>query len=1118
MKKRWKLISLFAVLFTLISVTCFVFAESANRFYLELESSGDVTDLKNLKHGDEVKLNVMMDAKDWTTNALKVSYDPKVFEFVEADSSYETEFVKSYMSTVNSSPRTDGEVEYINFATTLNAKTLGSTNTKDYAGSVGSITLRVKDTASGDYNISVQVTEFQKLTKKGDGGTPSTYAPIEDYKTENAELFVKVPVTDINLTNDSLDIVKGQVAYVDVIPNPQNTTDAKNLSTSITQGNGVVSVTNNGLVEEENHDVVIEGLKTGTSKIQVQAYGKTKELTVNVTTPLQRISFADTDVMLSGVNAEKTLTPIFDPVDADNQTLKWTSSVDNVATVDQSGKVVAKNIGTTVIKAESQANPEISASVTVRVVIPVTNVTIDQNKRNLNKGAETDISLEYTPKEAKPTITWRSEQDSIATVDDNGHVKAVSGGDTNVVVTLTDCTAQSGETCTYSIPIHVEVPLEDIKIMDNGEEVSNIELYINQSTNKLNVVLEPADTTIADKTVTWTSSADQYVSVEDGVIKALKATTDPVTITAQVGSVQKTVSVVVKTPVNGESGYISPNTEVTLEKVCDSSKSNCEKQFQVLFTPEEADEVPVINWESTNTSVATVDKNGKVVAVGVGDTDINASYQTVDGTNKTLTAKVHVIVPLESITFAKSNITVHRNDDPINIPDITIAPKEASQVIDGKVHIYTKDDITYNVTDNTVAKYENGKISGLKIDTTTLKATLGDKEAELTVKVDAPIKSVKITNDGDEVEEIDMNRDDVANLDVIIDPSDTTDDTTVTWTVSGNEKNVIDLSTSGTVTAKNKGTVTVTATVAGVKKSITINVSVPVTSFTATESDITMYKGEANKKLIGYTILPEDADDDKKKITWEIDDDSVVKIENGYLIGLKAGNTQVTGTLSDGKSITIDVTVNIIPLDDIEVNIDDEILKGHNQSIVITPDPIDSTELENIKYESSDEDIFEVSDNGVIRGKKAGTATLTITVGDIVKKIEITIKEINAESITVKVEKDVLSIGEELPVDVMINPTNSTDELTYTYKSSDESILTVDELGVIKAIKAGKATITVTASNGLTSSVEITVMAEQSNVPTLPQTNIASVVPNIIISIISLIGILFIGYKKYSMR
>ena len=90
------------------------------------------------------------------------------------------------------------------------------------------------------------------------------------------------------------------------------------------------------------------------------------------------------------------------------------------------------------------------------------------------------------------------------------------------------------------------------------------------------------------------------------------------------------------------------------------------------------------------------------------------------------------------------------------------------------------------------------------------------------------------------------------------------------------------------------------------------------------------------------------------------------------------------------------------------------------------------------------------------------------------------------KSVTVTAESKKLKVGEETTVTAKVDPTDAKD-VTITWKTSDATVLKVDEAGKVTALKAGKATITATAVQGekkVTDSVEIEVEEEVKPEPT----------------------------------
>lgn len=130
----------------------------------------------------------------------------------------------------------------------------------------------------------------------------------------------------------------------------------------------------------------------------------------------------------------------------------------------------------------------------------------------------------------------------------------------------------------------------------------------------------------------------------------------------------------------------------------------------------------------------------------------------------------------------------------------------------------------------------------------------------------------------------------------------------------------------------------------------------------------------------------------------------------------------------------------------------------------ISPTNVTSTKL---KWESSDKSIVSVSSKGIITGIKTGTAKITVTTTDESKKkatIYVTVgtpvKEIRA-----KTDKLTLMAGKTSTIKTTITPSTASIK-KLEYKSSDEKIATVTKAGMIKAISAGKATITIAARDG----------------------------------------------------
>ena len=113
---------------------------------------------------------------------------------------------------------------------------------------------------------------------------------------------------------------------------------------------------------------------------------------------------------------------------------------------------------------------------------------------------------------------------------------------------------------------------------------------------------------------------------------------------------------------------------------------------------------------------------------------------------------------------------------------------------------------------------------------------------------------------------------------------------------------------------------------------------------------------------------------------------------------------------------------------------------------------------------------------------KTTKSTTSTSTGTSVKTIEV--KEIEIITIVDEMEK-----GDTKYLFTSITPDNATNK-EVVWKSSDESIATVDSNGKVTAIKPGKVNITVQTSNGKTDTVEVNVIEKSVNTNTISTTNI----------------------------
>ena len=144
------------------------------------------------------------------------------------------------------------------------------------------------------------------------------------------------------------------------------------------------------------------------------------------------------------------------------------------------------------------------------------------------------------------------------------------------------------------------------------------------------------------------------------------------------------------------------------------------------------------------------------------------------------------------------------------------------------------------------------------------------------------------------------------------------------------------------------------------------------------------------------------------------------------------------------------------------------ILKGEtSEQLTVTFEPADTDDSTEVTWSSDNTDVAVVDDQGYVTGISEGTAVITATAvdGGFTASCTVTVNEIHVEDAALADDTpSELYVGQEHVLNVVITPENVTDEVTYTYASSDESVAIVDESGRISAVQAGNTEITVTVT------------------------------------------------------
>lgn len=213
---------------------------------------------------------------------------------------------------------------------------------------------------------------------------------------------------------------------------------------------------------------------------------------------------------------------------------------------------------------------------------------------------------------------------------------------------------------------------------------------------------------------------------------------------------------------------------------------------------------------------------------------------------------------------------------------------------------------------------------------------------------------------------------------------------------------------------------------------------------------------------------------DKIDWTWEIGDDSIASVDaNGVITGIKGGNTIVTLTSADGKfsakcPVTVNQPLKAIKMDDIALE-----TNGHtSETVAYTLEPADTTE-DDVILSVADESVAKLEGNKLV-AVSDGTTKITATSGIVKTSAKVTVTT-KVEQIALSKTEGVLTVGNTHTIKATVFPEDATDKAV-TWKSSDESIATVDAEGNVTAKDTGNVTIMAVNSDGdVSSTYELTV-------------------------------------------
>ena len=295
---------------------------------------------------------------------------------------------------------------------------------------------------------------------------------------------------------------------------------------------------------------------------------------------------------------------------ASNKNIVWSSSNTGVAVVSQDGTVVGVAPGTVVITALAADGSGISDSVVIRVINPVTEIQLSENKITIYVGDTHNVVAKIVPENATiKGIEWTSDNEEVAKVYSDGDIVGIAPGRTIVHAKSTD---------TNNIVAHCTVIVKPIinasSISINSSEI----VMLKGKTRKLTARLYPTN---SNETIKWLSTDTSIVQVDgNGNIITVGAGVCEVVAYSTSGTVQDSCKIY---------SIAMSHTDIRMEQY---------DTFNLYV-----DGAPsAVSWRTSNPRIATVTQGGFVTGRMPGECIITA---TVEGKTVSCFVKIFAIDP-----------------------------------------------------------------------------------------------------------------------------------------------------------------------------------------------------------------------------------------------------------------------------------------------------------------------------------------------------------------------------------------------------------------------------------------------------------------------------------------
>ena len=398
----------------------------------------------------------------------------------------------------------------------------------------------------------------------------------------------------------------------------------------------------------------------------------------------------DHDSYIANINESFKLNAQIEPEGASDKTIIWSSSDENIATVDEEGNVIFHAFGAVDITATSGDGLKKDSCHINVTDTRVHDIEIYSDKTTLTLGESIHIRASVIPNTAdNQEYVLRSSNEEVISINASGMATAKSVGNAIITATSLDGNYEA------SISLEVIVPVVSIDLIPEEEQIT-----IGSSSILLSYNITPVNAT--NKKVIFSSSDPSTATVDaSGRVNFIKTGDVIITATTENGNFTDSIKIVYT------GGYpLSINLE---QKEANFDISNGTLDMKINYTISPADtNILNVYFSSNNTSVATVNQNGLVQMIGGGTATISIKVQTGENAYIYDSVLINVKQNIKNISFPNKEIISASENVVLNpnlIPsDATERDNIAFEIISGDCATLTQNAITFNKVGSVVVK------------------------------------------------------------------------------------------------------------------------------------------------------------------------------------------------------------------------------------------------------------------------------------------------------------------------------------------------------------------------------------------------------------------------------